>query len=358
MSSRGAPPATSSAPARAPRRPRPRLPRRARPRPRRSPPRRRRGTLAARPRSLPPSVWSTTRSPGASVARSATRRASRVRPSTRPVPPTARGEPPAGTTTAGGCPAAHRSSVTSPSSASESWPATAVRKRPWVRSRRIAAFNSPGRRRARPRPARRRARAAGERGQRRRLRALLAHVADGHGPAARRDLEQVVEVATDLVGLARRAVAARDLEAGDVGQPGRQERGLERPRGVVALPVQARVLDSTCRRSPGGPRPAGSARRRRERRRSWRRARGPSPARSAGRASGAGRGAPRAPRAEARGRNSATRVAPTVPAVWVSRWPGPPAPARARRASEQLAARLRPCAGCTALSVSCPCGRP
>ena len=86
-------------------------------------------------------------------------------------------------------------------------------------------------------------RVAGERGHRGRLRALAADVADDQRPAAVALREDVVEVAADLVALARGAVARGQLQPGDLRQVRRQQRALQRLGGARALLVEARVLD-------------------------------------------------------------------------------------------------------------------
>ncbi len=58
------------------------------------------------------------------------------------------------------------------------------------------------------------------------------HVADGHAQPARRHGEDVVPVAADLQALAG-DVARPEVEAGDPGQLARQERALQRRRGVA-----------------------------------------------------------------------------------------------------------------------------
>ena len=56
-------------------------------------------------------------------------------------------------------------------------------------------------------------------------------------------VEDVVEVAADLVELAGGAVARGDLDARDLGQRVGQQRRLQRVRDPRALGVQARVFD-------------------------------------------------------------------------------------------------------------------
>ena len=86
-------------------------------------------------------------------------------------------------------------------------------------------------------------RMAGEPGQHGRRRALAGHVPDQHQPAVGPDVEAVVEVAADGAAVGDRVVADRDLEAGDVGQPLRQQPFLERARDVGALLVEPRALE-------------------------------------------------------------------------------------------------------------------
>ena len=62
----------------------------------------------------------------------------------------------------------------------------------------------------------------------------------------RRDLEHVVEIAPDQVGLGERLEARGDLGAGDLRQARRQQAPLQGLRCAVALFVQAHVLQ--CRR--------------------------------------------------------------------------------------------------------------
>ena len=89
-------------------------------------------------------------------------------------------------------------------------------------------------------------RVTGQRGHRRGVGALAAHVADDERPAAVADLEEVVEVAPDLAR-ARRPEARRDLEPGDGGEHGGQEAVLQRPRGIGAVREQARVVERQAR---------------------------------------------------------------------------------------------------------------
>jgi hypothetical protein len=93
-------------------------------------------------------------------------------------------------------------------------------------------------------PQRRRAqRVARQRRERRGLGALAGHVADDHRPHAVGGAEGVVEVAADLVLLAGGAVARGELEAGHVGERGREQAALQRLGDVRALAVEPRVLD-------------------------------------------------------------------------------------------------------------------
>ena len=71
-------------------------------------------------------------------------------------------------------------------------------------------------------------RVAGQGGEGGGLRSLAAHVADDDRPVATR-VEDVVEVAADLQPGQRRVVASAEVEAGDVGQSGRQQAGLQGP---------------------------------------------------------------------------------------------------------------------------------
>jgi hypothetical protein len=75
------------------------------------------------------------------------------------------------------------------------------------------------------------------------------HVADGDRDTALRELEEVVPVAAEAAALGR-DVARRDLEPGDAGQLGGQQRALER-LGHPALLEQLGVLDRR-RRAVGG----------------------------------------------------------------------------------------------------------
>ena len=70
-------------------------------------------------------------------------------------------------------------------------------------------------------------RVADQGGDDRGLDALAAHVAEGDDPVAGADLEDVVEVAADLLAVAGRAVGGRDVEARDVGGGGRDQRLLQ-----------------------------------------------------------------------------------------------------------------------------------
>ncbi len=86
-------------------------------------------------------------------------------------------------------------------------------------------------------------RVAGERRDRGRLRALAADVADDERVAPVALREDVVEVAADLVALARGAVGRGQLQAVDLRQMRREQRALERLGRARALLVEARVLD-------------------------------------------------------------------------------------------------------------------
>ncbi len=92
-------------------------------------------------------------------------------------------------------------------------------------------------------------RVAGHRGQRGGIGALPADVAHRDRPAAGAGLEDVVEVAADVVGLARGPEPGCDLEAGDIRQVRRQQALLESGRDVAALAVDPSVVDCD-RRSP------------------------------------------------------------------------------------------------------------
>ena len=85
-------------------------------------------------------------------------------------------------------------------------------------------------------------RVPGEGGHRRRLGALAADVADHQRPVATAGGEAVVEVAADLVALPGGDVASGELHAGDLRQPGGQQRALQGAGDVVALGVQARAV--------------------------------------------------------------------------------------------------------------------
>ena len=65
-------------------------------------------------------------------------------------------------------------------------------------------------------------------GQRRRLRALAADVADDNRPVVASALEHVVEIAADFTPVSRRFVVRGDLDARDVGQMRREQALLER----------------------------------------------------------------------------------------------------------------------------------
>src|SRR3954470_10184784 len=88
----------------------------------------------------------------------------------------------------------------------------------------------------------------GEARNRRRVRARTADVADGEPVGAVADGEDVVEVATDLVALAGRAVDDLDLHAVDLGEFGWQEAALEGLADGGALGVEAGVVQGE-----GGP---------------------------------------------------------------------------------------------------------
>src|SRR6185295_20191482 len=95
---------------------------------------------------------------------------------------------------------------------------------------------------------RRSQRVAGERRERGGVRALAADVSERDRPAAAAGLEDVVEVAADVVRLAGRPEARGDLEPGDVGQVGREEALLQPGGDIAALSVEPRVVDGY-----GGP---------------------------------------------------------------------------------------------------------
>ena len=92
-----------------------------------------------------------------------------------------------------------------------------------------------------------RQRVARETRDRGRFGTLAAHVADDEPPRLAVDLEHVVEVAADLVALARGAVAGRDARARDLRERRRQQARLQGTRDVIALGVQAGVVE----REPG-----------------------------------------------------------------------------------------------------------
>ena len=86
-------------------------------------------------------------------------------------------------------------------------------------------------------------RVARQRRHRRGLRALAADVADDREPVVLGRREEVVEVAADLVLLARRPVQRAGLDARDLRQQRRQQRGLQRLGDLGAGAVEAGVLD-------------------------------------------------------------------------------------------------------------------
>ncbi len=88
----------------------------------------------------------------------------------------------------------------------------------------------------------------GEAGDRGRVRAGAADVADGEAVGAVTDREEVVEVTADLVALAGRAVDDLDLHAVDDGEFGWQEAALEGLADGGALGVQPGVVEGQ-----GGP---------------------------------------------------------------------------------------------------------
>ncbi len=83
---------------------------------------------------------------------------------------------------------------------------------------------------------------AGQPGDGRRLGTRTADVADGEAVRAVADREDVVEVAADLVALARRAVDDLDLDVRHIGETRRQEAALEGLADRRALRVQAGVV--------------------------------------------------------------------------------------------------------------------
>ena len=87
----------------------------------------------------------------------------------------------------------------------------------------------------------------GETRERRRPGALPADVTDDRGPRASADLEDVVEVAADVVALARRAVRGADVDAGHQRQRRRQQARLERVGDAPPVFVETGVLHCQCR---------------------------------------------------------------------------------------------------------------
>ena len=77
-----------------------------------------------------------------------------------------------------------------------------------------------------------------ERGDRRRVGALAADVAEEEARPAGREREQVVEVAADVLGR-RRLVVHGDLEAGDRRQPRRRQGALQRASQLLGAELMA-----------------------------------------------------------------------------------------------------------------------
>lgn len=87
----------------------------------------------------------------------------------------------------------------------------------------------------------------GQAGDGRRFRARTADIADGESVGTVPDREQVVEVAADLVALARGAVDDLDLHSGYLGETRRQQAALECLADGRALGIQAGVVEGECR---------------------------------------------------------------------------------------------------------------
>ena len=75
------------------------------------------------------------------------------------------------------------------------------------------------------------------------LGALAAHVADRHRPLPVGQVEDVVEVAADIVALAGRGIAGAELDVRHRWQGGGQQRALQRLRDGGALLVEPGVVD-------------------------------------------------------------------------------------------------------------------
>ena len=88
------------------------------------------------------------------------------------------------------------------------------------------------------------------RGDRGRLGALAAHVADHQRPVAAARGEAVVEVAADLVGRAGRQVARGDLRARDQRQVGREQGALERLRDRERSAYSRALSSASAARRP------------------------------------------------------------------------------------------------------------
>ena len=69
------------------------------------------------------------------------------------------------------------------------------------------------------------------------------HVSDDDGPTVVADGKHVVEVAAHDRAFARRPIAHRDVDAGNVGQLGWEEAALERLGDEVLMLAQAAILD-------------------------------------------------------------------------------------------------------------------
>ena len=79
---------------------------------------------------------------------------------------------------------------------------------------------------------------------------LAADIADREPPATPGNLEHVVEVAANLIPLARCLVRCRQVHAGDARQLGRQQAALQRAGGLPLLRVEPGVVQGK-RRTPG-----------------------------------------------------------------------------------------------------------
>src|SRR6266508_549644 len=86
-------------------------------------------------------------------------------------------------------------------------------------------------------------RMAGRAHQRRRLGSLAAHVPYHQRPSAVLGVEGVVEVTAHVDPLAGRLIPGRELDPRDLGERAGKQAFLERPRDVIAFPIEPRIVE-------------------------------------------------------------------------------------------------------------------